>query len=212
MTNRIEALKEMVQPYYQSDDPGHDWLHIQRVGRNALMIAKNEIVDEEALLAGAYCHDLINISKDHPDRAKASELSANASLQLLKEAGFEESEIRKIQTIIIEHSFSRGAKPSTAEAAILQDADRLDAIGAIGILRCATTTVQMGSLLYHQDEPLAENRALNDKLYMLDHYYKKLYLLPDLMNTEIARETARKRIAFMKLFEENLLEEIDCSN
>lgn len=212
MTKRTEALAEKVRIYYTSGDPGHDWLHIQRVARNALIIAKNEKVDEEALLAGVYCHDLINISKDHPDRAKASEISANVSEQLLKEVGFQESEIRKIQSIIIEHSFSRGLKPSTREAAILQDADRLDAIGAIGILRCATTTVQMGSLLYHQEDPLAENRPLDDKQYMLDHYYKKLYLLAELMNTEFAKQKAQERIAFMKLFEENLLEEIHCSN
>lgn len=208
MTNRIDALKEIVKPYYQSDDPGHDWLHIQRVAKNALKIAKHVQVDKETMLAGVYCHDLVNIPKDHPDRAKASELSANTSAQLLKEAGFNEAEIRKTQSIVIEHSFSRGLKPSTTEAAVLQDADRLDAIGAIGILRCATTSVKMGSLLYHPDEPLAENRELNDTQYMLDHYYRKLYLLAELMNTEVAGEIARKRIAFMKVFEEQLLEEI----
>ncbi len=207
--SRMDILREKVKPFYLSaDDPGHDWLHIQRVMKNALMIAENVEVDKEHLLAGILCHDLVNVPKDHPDRANASAMSADAAVSLLNEAGFSDTEIKKIQTIIIEHSFSRGLKPSTIEAAILQDADRLDAIGAIGILRCAATSVKMKSLFYHVEEPVAANRSLDDTAFMLDHYYKKLYLLQDLMNTQEAKSLAGKRIEFMKIFEKELLEEI----
>lgn len=205
---RIDTLKKLVEPYYQNDDPGHDWLHIQRVAKNAFTIAKDLTLNTEYLLAGVYCHDLINVPKNHPDRSKASEFSADEAEKLLKTAGFGEQEIPVIRAIIIEHSFSKGLKPSSIEAAVLQDADRLDAIGATGILRCATTSVQLGSKLYHPEQPIAEDRALDDSAYMLDHYYRKLYLLPDLMNTDAAKNLAGKRIEFMKKFETELLDEI----
>lgn len=206
--NRIELLQEKVQPYYQNNDPGHDWLHVQRVVKNALKIAEGLEVRKELLLAGVLCHDLVNIAKDHPDRSKASEMSADEAVSLLRHVGFDEKSIQTIRDIIIEHSFSKGLKPSTLEAAILQDADRLDAIGAIGILRCATTSGKMGSKLYHPTESIAQSRPLDDTQYMLDHYYKKLYLLAEKMNTDTARKLAEKRIDFMKIFENQMISEL----
>lgn len=205
---RIELLKQKVAPYYQNDDPGHDWLHVQRVMKNAIQISENLAINQQYLLAGVLCHDLINIAKDHPDRSKASELSAKEAEQLLRDVGFDEKAIEQIQNIIIEHSFSKGLKPSSLEAAILQDADRLDAVGALGILRCAATAAQMKSKLYHSEEPIAVHRDLDDTKYMLDHYFKKLYLLADKMNTETAKKIAQQRIDFMKQFENQMLAEL----
>lgn len=206
--NRIELLKQKVEPYYQNDDPGHDWLHVQRVMKNALTIAESLELNLEHLQAGVLCHDLINVAKDHPGRSKASELSAKEAELLLKEVGFDENAIAHIRNIIIEHSFSIGLNPSSLEAAVLQDADRLDAVGALGILRCASTAGQMKSKLYHPTEPIAENRDLDDTKFMLDHYYKKLYLLAEKMNTEAAKSITQQRIDFMKQFENQLLAEL----
>lgn len=210
--NRIERLITLVQPLYGSDDPAHDWPHIGRVVSIASKLASGESVDLACLLAAAYCHDIVNLPKNHPDRYRASELAGETADPLLIEAGFSEEEVRKIRQFILEHSFSRGLKPSSLEAAILQDADRLDTLGAIGVLRCASVNTQMKSSFYDPDDPLAEQRELNDKKFMLDHYFVKLFKLPELMNTPRAKAEAHKRVHFMKDFLKNLIDEIGVSD
>lgn len=205
---RIQKLKNLITKYYEGDDPAHDWNHVERVVKNAIKISKQENIQSELILAAVYCHDLINLPKNHPERSKASERSALEAIPYLKEVGFSEDEINEIQIGIIQHSFSRNEKPSTIIASIVQDADRLDALGAIGILRCAITAGKLNSSLYDLVDPLAKNRDLNDQKFMIDHYFKKLFLLPDLMYTKSAKEMAETRVEFMKSFLKNLLEEI----
>ncbi len=205
--DQIQKLISLVKPYYQSPDPAHDWAHIGRVAKTAQELSKGQDVDLKCVLASVYCHDLINLPKDHPDRKKASTLSAEEARPLLLEAGFNEVEITMISQAVIEHSFSKGLKPSSLTARILQDADRLDALGAIGILRCAAVNTQMKSTFYDPFDPLAEQRELNDSKFMLDHYYVKLFKLPELMNTSKGQELARTRVEFMKDFIKQLLSE-----
>jgi uncharacterized protein len=206
--NRIEKLIPLVKPYYGSDDPAHDWPHIGRVVAMVRKLAEGETVDLPCLLAAAYCHDIVNLPKNHPDRSRASELAAETAAPHLREAGFGEEEISKIQQFIIEHSFSKGLKPSSLEAAIVQDADRLDTLGAIGVLRCASVNTQMKSSFYDPFDPLAEQRELNDKKFMLDHYFVKIFKLPELMNTPKAKAEAHHRVHFMKEFLDRLMSEI----
>lgn len=206
--NKIQNLIPLVKPYYNSPDPAHDWAHIGRVAATAKELCKNLPVDLECVLAGVYCHDLVNLPKDHPDRKEASALAAKEAEPLLKQAGFSESEIETVKKAIVEHSFSKGLKPSCLEAAIVQDADRLDALGAIGILRCAAVNTQMKSTFYDPFDPLAEMRDLNDKTFMLDHYFVKLFKLPELMNTEAGRALGEKRVNYMKGFIDTLMSEI----
>lgn len=206
--NRIKELIPLVKPYYQSPDPAHDWAHVGRVVRTARELAKDMDVNLPCVLAGVYCHDLVNLPKDHPDRKNASSLSAIEARLLLTKVGFNESEIEIITKAIIEHSFSKGLRPSCLEAEIVQDADRLDALGAIGILRCAAVNTQMGSAFYDPFDPLAEMRELDDKSFMLDHYFVKLFKLPDLMNTPKARALGLARVEFMKTFIDELISEV----
>ena len=206
--NRIHKLIELVKSYYQSPDPAHDWAHIGRVAATAKSLCQGSKAHEECVLAAVYCHDLVNLPKNHPERREASTLSAREALPHLEKAGFTPDEIAIIQTAIIEHSFSKGLKPSTIEAAILQDADRIDALGAIGILRCAAVNAQMKSRFYDPFDPLAEMRDYDDKSFMLDHYSEKLFKLPDLMNTEGAKVLANKRVAYMRAFIQELMSEI----
>src|SRR5690606_37202666 len=161
----------------------HDWAHIGRVAQTARKLAEDEKVNLECVLAGVYCHDLINLPKNHPDRQNASTLAAKKAVPYLVECGFDEGEIEIIKKAIIEHSFSKGLRPTSLEAAIVEDADRLDSLGAVGILRCAAVNTLMGSMFYDPFDPLAQDRELDDKRYMVDHYYVKLYKLPELMNT-----------------------------
>ncbi len=209
---RIQTLISLVKPYYSSGDPAHDWAHVERVASNARLIAKSENVNQELVLAAVYCHDLVNLDKDHPRRKEASSLSANKAVPLLNKAQFNQEEIEVISAGIIEHSFSNGLRPSNQIAAIVQDADRLDALGAIGILRCAAVSTQLRSTFYEVTDPLANHRELNDKQFMLDHYFVKLFKLPDLMNTAKAREIANDRINLMQLFIENLIKEVKQPN
>lgn len=206
--NRLEKLIPLVKPYYSAEDPAHDWPHIGRVIATCRKLAVNEAVDLPCLLAAAYCHDIVNLPKNHPDRSRASELAAETSAPLLEQSGFSVPEIQKIQKIIIEHSFSKGLKPSSLEAAIVQDADRLDTLGAIGVLRCASVNTQMKSSFYEPFDPLAENRELDDKKYMVDHYFIKIFNLPDMMNTPKAKIEAHKRVEYMKHFLDTLMGEI----
>jgi uncharacterized protein len=206
--NRIQKLIELVKPHYITSDPAHDWAHVGRVANTAKKIAEGCEANLECVLAGVYCHDLVNLPKDHPERKNASALAAQKAIPLLLSAGFTEEEIVIIQQAVIEHSFSKGLKPSSLEAAIVQDADRLDALGAIGILRCAAVNTQMKTSFYDPFDPMAEMRELDDRSFMLDHYSVKLFKLPELMNTPAAQNIARERVKLMQNFMADLLGEI----
>jgi uncharacterized protein len=206
--NRLETLIPLVKPFYTPDDPAHDWPHVGRVISTAKKLAQGENVNLPCLLAAVYCHDIVNLPKNHPERWQASQLAAEKSAPLLSLCGFSSEEITNIQQYIIEHSFSKGLRPTSLEAAIVQDSDRLDTLGAIGILRCASVNTQMKSSFYEPFDPMAESRELDDKKYMVDHYFVKIFKLPDLMNTAKGKIEAHKRVAYMKEFLNTLLGEI----
>jgi uncharacterized protein len=197
-----------VKPFYESPDPAHDWPHIGRVVATARKLCRDQKVNEELVLAAVYCHDIVNLPKNHPDRSKASTLSAERAADFLKQCDYSDEEIEIVKRAVVEHSFSKGLRPSCLEAAILQDADRLDALGAIGVLRCAAVNTQMQSSFYDPFDPLAEHRELNDKSFMLDHYFVKLFKLPAMMNTEAARQEGERRVEVMKKFIQNLMNEV----
>lgn len=206
----LEKIITFSRPFYEENkDPSHDWAHILRVAGTCDMIGKKEGARLELLLPAAYMHDLINLPKNHPQRSEASTMTGLRVEEFLKLADYNQDQINEIKQIIKEHSYSKGLKPSTLEAAILQDADRLDAIGAIGILRCASVATQMGARFYSTEDMMALERTLNDKEFMLDHYQTKLYKLSELMNTSEGRAEAKKRVEFMTQFVSQLRREID---
>lgn len=206
--DKIRKLGELVRPLYNTDDPAHDWPHIGRVAATAKKLADGQKVNLECILAAVYCHDLVNLPKNHPDRSRASELAAEKAEPMLRECGFTEEEIKIVKAAVIEHSFSRGLKPSCLESAIVQDSDRLDSLGAIGILRCASVNTLLKSKYYDPFDPFASDRELNDKEFMVDHYYVKLFKLPDLMATEMGRKEGYLRVEYMKTFLARLGKEI----
>lgn len=203
-----QALIEKIRPYYQSQDPGHDWAHILRVVTTAQEIAEQEKANLSVVLPAAYLHDIVNVPKNHPERLRASELAADKAIKLLQEVAYPENTYTAIHHAIVEHSWSRGLKPSSLEAAIVQDADRLDALGAIGILRCAAVNIQMKGSFYNPEDPLAKDRPYDDKSWMIDHYPVKLYKLPESMNTKAARRIADERVVFMRQFVDQLISEL----
>lgn len=204
-----QALIDKIKPYYEAQDPGHDWAHILRVTKTAEELAKSENADLSVVLPAAFLHDIVNVPKDHPERTRASTLAADKAIKLLSEVHYDEKKFEKIHQAIVEHSWSKGLRPSSVESACVQDADRLDAIGAIGVLRCTAVNIQMKSHFYDPVDPFAEKRELNDKSYMIDHYYVKLLKLADSLQTNAAREEGKRRTEFMRHFLDQLKNEIN---
>jgi uncharacterized protein len=179
-------------------DPSHDVLHIRRVVEAARLLGASEGADMNVVLPAAWFHDFVTIAKDDPRRKQASRLSAEAATAYLKDIGYPEHYLPAIAHAIAAHSFSAGIPPETIEAKIVQDADRLDALGAVGIARLFTTNGRMGTPYYHEGEPLPETRAADDHAYAIDHFYVKLFRLPGMMHTASAKAEAERRGAFMR--------------
>lgn len=179
-------------------DPGHDLAHCLRVALWAVRLGEPLGVATAEAIAAALLHDIVNVPKDHPDRARASELSADLARAELPRLGFDAAQVERIAGAIRDHSFSRGATPETPLGEALQDADRLEALGVIGVFRCISTGVLMGARYFHPDDPWARERELDDKAYSVDHFAVKLLKLPETMRTEAGRAEAERRAAFLR--------------
>lgn len=175
-----------------TDDSSHDLNHALRVALTTLDIADESVAPRDAV-AAALLHDVVHVSKSSPLRAQASELSANKAREILASHDFSASRTERIVAAIRDHSFSRGATPTDPLGCALQDADRLEALGAIGILRCAATGAAMGASLFDDADPWAATRPLDDRRYSIDHFFKKLLTLPATMTTNRGRELAEDR-------------------
>jgi len=182
-------------------DGAHDATHLQRVWRTAHeLLAQHPEADKLVVQAACFLHDLVNLPKDHPQRAQASQLAAKAAVEELTRAGFPADKLAAVANAITAHSFSAGIAPETIEAKIVQDADRLDALGAVGLARLFYTAGKMDSALAHGSDPLAQARALDDKSYALDHIAAKLEKLPASMQTEAGRKLGEERLHSIHLF------------
>jgi uncharacterized protein len=189
-------------------DGAHDLAHIQRVVASSKKLADIEDANPKIIIPAAWLHDCVILPKNHPDRIDASQLAADKAIGFLRSAGFHDSLLGPIHHAITSHSYSAGIQPESIEAKIVQDADRLDAIGAIGIARCLTVGGAIGRALYHPDDPFCDNRDPDDQLWTIDHFFQKLFKLPGSMNTDSAKKEAYKRITVMEDFLESLKGEI----
>ena len=180
-------------------DGSHDLSHIIRVWRNAVRIAETEPrTDLELIAAAVILHDCVAVEKSSPLRSQASRLSAEKAREIVAALGWPAARVDALAHAIATHSFSAGLTPETMEAKIVQDADRLDAIGAIGIARCFHIGGRMGGGLYHPDDPAAERRALDDRTYALDHFPAKLFKLADGFHTAEGQRMANVRTELMR--------------
>ncbi|MGI3164391.1 HD domain-containing protein [Pseudooceanicola sp. 200-1SW] len=195
------------------DDASHGLGHARRVLSAALEIAsQTPVSDTQVLAAAAYFHDLVNLPKNHPDRASASRLSAEAARPVLEGLGMAPARIEATAHAIEAHSFSANIKPESFEAKALQDADRLEALGALGIARTFYIAGRMGSALFSDEDPEGAERPLDDKAYALDHFELKLFRLPETMQTEAGRKLAAARADYMRDFIRQLLGEIGAAS
>lgn len=203
-------LFEQVVRERDDGDPAHDLGHFRRVWGMAKRIAAAEggPVDMPVLLAACYLHDLVNTPKDSPDRATASRRSAAEARAVLAQSGFPADRLDAVAHAIEAHSWSAGIPARTREARILQDADRLDALGAIGLARMFAIAGRMGRPVCDPDDPFARARPLDDVRWSLDHVRTKLERLPDRMNTATGKRMAAERLAFVHAFVERLRAEL----
>lgn len=178
------------------DDGAHDISHLHRVWRNAqALLATYPQADALVVMAACYLHDLVNLPKDHHGRRMASRHSAMAASAHLSEAGFPADRLPAVAHAIETHSFSAGLTPRTIEAKIVQDADRLDGLGAVGLARMFYISGQMRTALAHPVDALGTARELDDKRYALDHIALKLEKLPAMMQTGAGRVLGEQRLA-----------------
>ena len=190
------------------DDGAHDIAHIRRVWANARRIAADEGGDGEILAAAVLLHDCVQVEKSSPLRARASALAAARAGEILATRGWARACIDAVAHAIEAHSFSAEIAPRSLEARVLQDADRLDAIGYIGVARCFYTGGRMGSALYHADDPAARDRPLDDHAYALDHFRAKLLRLAEGFQTKAGARMAVERTRLLAAFLEGFEAEI----
>lgn len=197
---------------HAAGDSAHDLLHVRRVVRWAERIGAAEGADARVVLPAAWLHDCVVLPKGSPDRSRASRLAADrAGAWLLQQDDFPAVLVPAVEHAIEAHSFSANVTPQTLEAAVVQDADRLDALGAIGLARLYATAGGMGSALVHPHDPVPavpSARPLDDRRWATDHIATKLLSLPTTMRTAAGRREAQRRTRFVEAFLRQLRSEL----
>jgi uncharacterized protein len=209
---RLQALDALVEEALPRDDLSHDMHHVRRVAAWAARLAPELGADPERAAAAGLCHDLDPTPKEGPDRAAGGARAAAAAPTLLRVAGFEDDAVQAICAAITTCSWSAGAPPAGPLGACLQDADRLDAIGALGIARnmaCAAVMHRRSGqgALVHPTDPPGGARPLDDRRFAADHYPIKLLRLAAGMHSPTARAEAARRHGRLLAFYDALLDE-----
>ena len=189
-------------------DPAHDEAHVRRVTANARFLAEKEGGSVHIAVPAALLHELFNYPKDHPESHRSGELCAVRATAVLHEVSYPTAWIEPVAYCIRVHGFARGIVPETLEAKVLQDADRLDAIGAIGIARLFATCASMGRPFYRSDDPFCETREPDDRQWGVDHFYRKLLRIHESLHTPTARALGAERMTFMQTYLAQLRSEI----
>ena len=205
----LAKLKTHLEAEPFERDGAHDLAHILRVARLAARIAEAEGADRDVAVAGALLHDLVYRPKNHPESPRTAELSAELAAAWCAELPALAPKADAIVHAIAAHSWSGATDAETLEARVVQDADRLEAIGAIGIARVFATGASFRSQLWHPEDPWASHRDLDDKAYTLDHFFTKLLKLSDRMTTAEGRRLAEARQKTMLAYLDALKADLD---
>lgn len=192
-------------------DPSHDILHVNRVVSLAKKIGQLEKANLDIVIPAAYLHDCVYLSKTDERRSLSSKISADHAVSLLKTWNYPEKFHAEIHHAIVAHSFSANIPTETIEAKVVQDADRLDAMGAVGIFRCFSFSGLAKKPFYFPEDPFCKQRNPDEKTNALDHFYTKLLNLFSKLNTDSARIEGKKRMETMNHFLKSLEDEISVS-
>jgi len=189
-------------------DAAHDLSHVKRVLKNTLYLTDIERVNSWVTLPAACLHDCVPVAKDSPLRAQGSLLAAEAATAFLQTVDYPGELLDEVFHAIEAHSYSANIEPRSAEARVVQDADRLDSLGAIGIARCMLVGGRLNLPLCAAEDPFCERRTPDDRQYTVDHFYAKLLKLPATMRTEAGRAEAERRAGLMRRYLDDLRSEI----
>lgn len=199
----IEYVVSELKREFANESTGHDWFHIERVWKNAKQIAAAEGGDLFVIELAALLHDIA----DHKFVADADAEAKRRIQEMLSKVQVEQQTIDRVIDIVLKSSFKGGIGENPMkqlEGLVIQDADRLDAIGAIGIARTFAFGGKFGNLLYHPDIPPATFKNAEEyrknRTHTINHFYEKLLLLKDKMNTSTGRKMAEQRHHFMQEF------------
>ncbi|MEN5030377.1 HD domain-containing protein [Pseudomonas sp. Ps21-P2] len=206
----FQSLADLLIPHTVAErlDGSHDVSHLHRVWTNVCAIRDTEGGDHQILLAATLLHDCVSVEKNSPFRSSASRLAAAKATELLAEMGWEEERTQAVAHAIESHSYSADITPTSLEAKILQDADRLDALGMVGVARLFYVSGRMGSHLYDPADPQAQQRDLDDKRFAVDHFTTKIFTLAQGFQTATGRHMAQVRHARAERFLIEFMEEI----
>lgn len=193
---------------YPSTDGSHDISHFRRVWHLADQLA-NPDSDKLVILAACYFHDIVSYPKNDPRRSQSSKDAAEKAMSILSDLGFPSDKLSQVKHCIEAHSFSANIPTETPEAAAVQDADRMEALGAIGLARTFYVGGLMKSKLFCTDDPFAQKRELDDSKFALDHFKTKLLTLPLTMKTESGQAEAQKRAQVLTQFLKDLEYELN---
>lgn len=206
----LQTLASTLLPHAlePSEDGAHDLSHLQRVWHNVQQIQHKEGGDLEVLLAAVLLHDCVAVEKNSPLRSQASRLAAEKAAAILSQLNWPEHKNAAVAHAIEAHSFSANIAPTTLEAKILQDADRLDSLGMLGVARTFYIAGRMGSTLYDPQDPTATSREYDDKRFCLDHFQTKLLHLANGFQTPTGKRLAQLRHERLKRFMDEFIDEI----
>jgi len=201
MDNNLKKKLFLIAETHQiKNDPSHDFNHIIRVTNLATKIAKSVNADLEIIIPSALFHDIVVYKKNSPKSKKESSESAIFASNILNSfKKYPKSKIDKVKKCIEECSFSKGTNPSSLESKVLQDADRLEATGAISIMRTFASVGHMNTSLYAKEDPLCKNSLVKFRSG-IDLFYNRLLIVEKTMHTKFARKLASQRTEFLKTF------------
>jgi uncharacterized protein len=205
----MDSIMRKVMDMLEGQDPAHDFQHVMRVYKNAKLIGTQEGAIMRILLPAVLLHDIVVYPKGSDNSMMSSDDSADLAEKILQRLRYSQHEINGISYCIRAHSFSKRLIPASLEGRILQDADRLDALGAIGIARTFSVGGSEKRTFYNAGDPFCRSgRRPDDKQWTLDHFHTKLLQLKDLMHTRTAKRIAQQRTRFVMLFIRQLQKEI----
>ncbi len=208
MENWEIQFEEKIREIATSEDPAHDLLHFKRVVKTAKRLCEIEKANFEVVVPAAWLHDFVIVAKNDSKRSQASKLSAEAAINFISSIGYPDQYFANIAHSIEAHSFSANIETKTKEAMIVQDADRLDGLGAIGIARCFATAGVLKRLFYELEDPFCAKRIPNDQIYTIDHFYQKLFKTAETLKTEAGKKEGLLRIKSMKEYLNSLSREL----
>jgi uncharacterized protein len=203
-----KRFEEKLREHDLGNDPAHDLAHFHRVVKTAKVLALEEGADLHVVVPAAWLHDLINVPKNDPRRSQASRLSAEAATKWLEEQGYNLAPMAAIAHAIEAHSYSARVECRSVEAKVVQDADRLDGLGAIGVARVFAVAGLLKRGLYDFHDPWAKNRELDDYAATVDHFFVKLFKTVDTLQTRAGKAEGLRRAEFMREYLRQLGREI----